>query len=181
MKYYQEIQLKDGRTCILRNGTEQDGQSALDNFNLTHCETDYLLTYPEENTITEAEEADYLKQKEENERAVEILAIVDGSVVGTAGIDPIGNKFKLRHRAEFGISITKDYWAQGIGKALTDACIQCAKDAGYTQLELDVVAENTRAIALYQKAGFAEYGRNPRGFSAKSGNYQELVHMRLEL
>lgn len=46
MQYHKEIQLKDGRQCRLRNGTAQDGAAALANFNLTHEQTDYLLTYP---------------------------------------------------------------------------------------------------------------------------------------
>ena len=60
---------------------------------------------------------------------------------------------------------------------ITLACIQCAKQAGYAQLELDVVAENTRAIALYQKEGFVEYGRNPDGFRSRTSGAQELVYM----
>lgn len=70
---------------------------------------------------------------------------------------------------------------QGIGYALTAACIDCARQAGYLQLELDVVADNARAIALYKKLGFVEYGRNPRGFRKRNGDYQELVYMRVEL
>ena len=34
MKYRKTITLKDGRICILRNGTEKDGRAVLDNFNL---------------------------------------------------------------------------------------------------------------------------------------------------
>ena len=73
------------------------------------------------------------------------------------------------------------YWGLGVGRALLDACIECARKAGYTQLELEVVAENARAIAMYQRAGFVEYGRNPRGFNSRISGYQELVSMRLEL
>lgn len=62
-----------------------------------------------------------------------------------------------------------------------DACIECAKKAGYLQLELDVVADNDRAIALYKSAGFREYGRNPRGFQSRTAGFQEVVYMRLEL
>ena len=69
----------------------------------------------------------------------------------------------------------------GLGRALTEACIQCAKEAGYEQLELTVVAENERAIALYRKAGFVEFGRNPRGFRSRTSGYQEIVHMLLAL
>lgn len=102
-------------------------------------------------------------------------------IVGLAGVGPIGAREKIRHRAELGISIEKDYWSLGIGSALTAACIECATKAGYRQLELEVVADNRIAIALYKKMGFVEYGRNPRGFVLRSSGYQELILMRLEL
>ena len=110
----------------------------------------------------------------------EIAAFVDGRIVGTAGIDPIGDKEKLRHRADFGIAVEKAYWGRGIGKALTLACIECARHAGYLQIELEVVAENASAVRLYESVGFREYGRNPKGFHARSG-WQTLILMRLEL
>ena len=62
-----------------------------------------------------------------------------------------------------------------------EACIECAKRAGYTQLELSVVAENERAIGMYHNAGFVEIGRNPKGFYSRISGYQELVMMALEL
>ena len=52
MKYSKTVVLKDGRTCIIRNGTRQDAQGVWDNFVLTHGETEYLTTYPEEVTFT---------------------------------------------------------------------------------------------------------------------------------
>lgn len=51
LKYNKIILLKDGRECCLRNGTENDAQEVLDVFNLTHAETDYLLTYPDETVL----------------------------------------------------------------------------------------------------------------------------------
>ena len=101
--------------------------------------------------------------------------------MATAGIDAVGTRDKLRHRAEFGVSVLRAYWGLGLGRALTEARIQCAKEAGYEQLELTVVAENERAIALYRKAGFVEFGRNPRGFRSRTSGYQEIVHMLLAL
>ena len=68
---------------------------------------------------------------------------------------------KVAHRACFGISILKEYWGMGIGRVLMEASIDCARQAGYTQLELEVVADNERAVSLYRCAGFEEYGRNP--------------------
>jgi len=34
---------------------------------------------------------------------------------------------------------------------------------------------------MYEKAGFAEYGRNPRDFKSRLTGYQEVVYMRKEL
>ena len=181
MHYYKTVTLKDGRTCTLRNGTAEDGQALLDIFNLTHAQTDYLLTYPEESTHTAQQEADDLQQKAESADGIELLAELDGKVVGTAGIDCVARKEKTRHRAEFGISVDKAYWGLGIGRALTEACIECARTAGYVQLELKAVAENKNALALYRSVGFVEYGRNPKGFRSRLTGWQELVLMRLEL
>ena len=99
MTYHQIIQLKNGASCCLRSGTAADGQAALDNFILTHAETDNLLTYPEENTLTATQEGEYLQAKTESPNEVEILAIVDGKVAGTAGINAVGGCYKLQHRA----------------------------------------------------------------------------------
>lgn len=181
MIYDQIIQLKNGMECCLRNGVESDGQAVLDNFNLTHGETDYLLSYPDETSFDAMRESQFLKHKAESANEIEILAVIDGVVVGTAGIDAVGTKFKVRHRAEFGISVLKKYWGLGVGRALMEACIQCAKEAGYVQLELTVVSDNERAIDMYQKAGFVECGRNPKGFRSRTAGFQETVTMRLEL
>ena len=181
MKYRNEITIKNGQKCIIRNGTFEDGPEVSTFFTTTHGETDYLLSYPEESTRDDEKQSNYLKETTESDREIELLAIVDGKVVGMAGFNAIGSKYKVRHRAEFGITVSKNYWGQGIGKAIMNACIECAKEAGYIQLELDVVADNTRAIELYKKLGFIEFGRNPKGFQSKYSGFQELFYIRLEL
>lgn len=181
MEYNKIITLKNGMECCLRNGTESDGQAVFDHFNLTHGETDYLLSYPDENSFDAMREGQFLKERAESENEVLILAIVDNAVVGTAGIGAVGTKYKVRHRAEFGISVAKDFWGLGIGHSLMTACIECARTAGYIQLELNAVAENTRALSMYTKAGFVEYGRNPKGFHSRVTGFQEVIYMRLEL
>ena len=181
MEYDKTVTLKDGRECRLRNAAEADAQIMLDIFTLTHEQTDYLLSYPDENAVTLEEERRFLKEKSESADAIEILAEVGGEVVGTAGFESVGKKEKVRHRADFGISVAREYWGLGIGRALTEACIACAKHAGYAQLELEAVVENQRAIALYESVGFTEYGRNPRGFRSRLSGWQELALMRLEL
>ena len=101
MKYNSTVTLKDGRACILRNGTASDGQALLEVFNRTHEQTDYLLSYPDEHDYTAEREAVFLQEKTESADEIELLAEVDGCVVGSAGIGCVGRKEKLRHRAEF--------------------------------------------------------------------------------
>ena len=181
MKYDKEIELKDGRRCLIRNATAQDAKNVLSSLKKVHKETNFLLRYPDEKGFSLEEEKSFLNQKEESAAEVQLCAIVGDVIVGLAGVSAIGAREKISHRAELGLSIEKDYWSLGIGSALTTACIECAKKAGFRQLELEVVADNKNAIALYKKLGFIEYGRNPRGFISRSSGYQDLILMRLEL
>ena len=181
MIYNKVITLKNGMECRLRNGTEKDGQAVHDVFNLTHAETDYLLSYPDENSFTAEQESQFLKEKTESKNEIEIAAEVNGKIAGSAGINAIGSSCKVRHRAKFCINIAKEFWGMGSGRALAEACIECAKNAGYTQLELEVVANNNRAVEMYKKFGFVEFGRNPKGFDSRISCFQELVYMRPEL
>lgn len=181
MRYQQTVRLKNGEICLIRSGCAADAQAAYDNFNLTHAQTDFLLSYPDENSFDAGQEGQFLAQREAEAREVELCAFLHGRLVGMAGVEAVGTKDKVRHRAELGISVEQDYWDLGIGRALTAACIECARQARYHQLELDVVRENAAAIALYESFGFVEYGRNPKGFRSRLSGWQELVLMRLEL
>ena len=181
MKYNQKVILKNGKEALLRNGDKADGKEVFEVFNLTHAETDYLLSYPDENSYDPEQEAQFLEEKTKSSNEIEIIVVVDGKIAVTAGIESVGKKYKLQHRAELGISVLKEFWGLGLGKALMNACIQCAKKAGYKQLELNVVAENERAVALYKSFGFVEFGRNPKGFNSRTSGFQELVYMLLEL
>ena len=181
MQYRETIRLKDGRECLLRNATEQDAPVVMEIYARTHGETDYLASYEDENSFTLEQERAFLKAREESPREIFLLAEIDGRAVGTAGLDLLGTKEKVRHRAGFGISVLRGYWGLGIGRALLRTCVERAKSAGYAQLELDVVADNARAVALYESEGFVEYGRNPRGFRSRYTGWQEMLLMRREL
>ena len=44
----------------------------------------------------------------------------------------------------------KEYWGLGIGSLLLSAIISGAREMNYEQIELEVVCENEKAIALYK-------------------------------
>ena len=61
MKYNKIITLKNGREALLRNGKYADGEAVFVNFNETHAETDYLLSYPDENSFELRKKDPFLK------------------------------------------------------------------------------------------------------------------------
>ena len=181
MRYAKTVLLVGGVELLVRNAVASDARALRETAQRTHAETDYLLSYPDEQSADDEQEARSLAETERSDNEVELVAILDGRIVGSAGVTAVGGRRKVVHRARFGISILKEHWGMGIGRVLMEASIDCARRAGYTQLELEVVADNERAVSLYRCAGFEEYGRNPRGYRSATSGYQELVHMRLEL
>lgn len=180
MKFAKNLILKNNKKCLVRNAIGDDAQEVLNIFLLTHEQTDFLASYKDETTFDIPFERQFLTEKVNSDKEVYLCAVVDGRIVGTAGVDQKGQN-KIRHRADFGMAIEKAFWGIGIGRALTMSCIECAKNAGYLQLELEVVSDNSNAIALYKSIGFVEFGRNPGGFVSRHKGWQELVLMRLEL
>ena len=181
MRYTKTVELNGGEELLVRNAVASDVRALRETTQLTHAETDYLLSYPDEQSSDDEQEARSLEETERSSNEVELVAVIDGRIVGSAGVSAVRSRRKVVHRARFGISILKEYWGMGIGRVLMEASIDCARQAGYSQLELEVVADNERAASLYRRAGFEEYGRNPRGYKSASAGYQELVYMRLEL
>ena len=180
MKFTKDIILKNDKICSIRNAVREDAQEVLNIFILTHEQTDFLSSYKDEIAFDVTFEKQFLTEKENADKEVYLCAVVDGHIIGIAGLNQKGQN-KIRHRAEFGMAIEKDFWGLGIGRALAMSCIECAKNAGYSQLELEVAGENSKAIALYESIGFVEFGRNPRGFISRYNGWKELVSMRLEL
>ena len=115
MNYHKTITLKDGKTCVIRNGTAEDGQALLDIFNLTHAQTDYLLTYPEESTHTVQQEAAYLQEKAESADEIEILAEIGGNYLKAYAFDCILTAFLFCFLGFYnGIGLTRFVMVQGI-------------------------------------------------------------------
>ncbi|MBQ3888114.1 MAG: GNAT family N-acetyltransferase [Clostridia bacterium] len=181
MRYEKTVLLKNGTACVIRAASGADAEAVIDCFHVIRRETDFMMAYPGENTLLIEPERAFLDNRLADDRAVFLCAEVDGKIVGTAGVDPLGRWEKLRHRASFGIGVKRDWWGLGIGRALTESCIECAKASGYTQLELEVVADNTAALSLYRSCGFTEYGRNERGFLLRDGSYYALLMMKRDL
>ena len=162
MRYAKTVLLTGGVELLVRNAVASDVRALCETMQRTHAQTDYLLSYPDEQSGDDEQEARSLEETERSCNEVELIAVIDGCIVGSAGVSAVRSRRKVVHRARFGISILKEYWGMGIGRMLMDASIDCARQAGYTQLELEVVADNERAVSLYRRAGFEELNCAPK-------------------
>lgn len=177
MRYRKDIELKNGTKCVLRNPTAEDAQAILEHMKITSDETEFMARYSDEIITPPAEEAAYLKTLEADPRSIMIAAQIDGKIIANAGITCRPYHDRYRHRGEFGISIQKRYWGQGIGTAILKAILGEAKKAGLEQVELDVVDSNERAFHLYCKFGFQVYGVLPRAFLYRDGHASDAYLM----
>ena len=182
MFYKEKIHtLKNNSTCILRSPVPADAAAILNEMRLTSDETDFLSRSGDEITMSVPMEQEFLENAIKSPSDLMICAIVDGKIVATAGLTPVLIRERCRHRADFGISVLKEYWGLGIGSLLLSAIISGAREMNYEQIELEVVCENEKGIALYKKFGFQIYGTLTHAFKYRDGTYASEYLMLLEL
>ncbi|MCV9997986.1 GNAT family N-acetyltransferase [Pararhizobium sp. YC-54] len=86
---------------------------------------------------------------------------------------------KMAHRATvIMVYVRKGRRGGGHAKALLDAVIAHAREAGIRQLELAVSGENPAAIRFYQREGFAEAGRIAAGTIHEGREIEEILMLR---
>lgn len=166
-----EILLRDGTVCLLRSPMPSDAPVMLDYLKITAAETDFLLRYPEEVTLTTEDEQSFLQKNLESPTDSMIAAFVNGQLAGNAGVQCVSGRQKLRHRCSLGIALKQAFWHNGLGSLLMDAALEQAAAAGFEQIELNVYSANTRAIALYERKGFERWGTVRSAAKLKDGRY----------
>ena len=171
------VTLKDGTTAVLRSPNLRDAEQMISYLHQTSEETHFMVRYPEECTTDVSWEIAYLEKLLPHPRNFMVAAFIDGELIGNCGVNEIGDRFKMRHRASLGISIKKKAWGLGLGTVLMERALQQAKENGFTQVELGVFADNERAQRLYQKLGFAEMGCIPKAFYLKDGTFRDEIQM----
>lgn len=172
-----KVQLKDGRTCILRPNAPDLAEGMLEYLKKTAGETEFLLRYPDEVNYTLEGEVEILGRVLEDPYHIMMAATVDGKVAGNGAIFGIGDKRKIQHRCSLAIALYKEYWGLGIGTALINYMCELAKQIGWKQVDLEVVAENEQAQALYRKCGFIESGRRHNALRFDDGTYHDEILM----
>ena len=178
-----EISIKDklGRTVMLRNERPEDSAALIEYLRTTSAETPYLIREPEEITITEAQENQFIQAKIDAERELMLVAFIDGKHIGNCSLMSIAPYKRYSHRCDVAIALYKEFCGCGIGKAMLQTVLDVAKNIGYEQAELEVMAENKDAIAMYEKLGFEKFGTFPDNMKYADGSYMDAYWMMKKL
>lgn len=172
---------KNGNEFILRNAELSDASDLIKYLKVTTEETPYLIREPEEVSLTEEQEQRFLQSKLDAERELMLVAVVDGKHAGNCSLMSVGGYNRYRHRCDVAIALYQEYCGRGIGKVMLETILEVAKKLGYEQAELEVIADNEPAIALYEKLGFIKYGTFPDNVKYKDGNYADAYWMMKKL
>jgi RimJ/RimL family protein N-acetyltransferase len=107
-------------------------------------------------------------------------AFDSGQLCGMVGLER-ERRAKNRHKATVvGMYVSQEYFGTGMGRALIDALLSHAREAGLELLVLTVTEGNTVATSFYEAAGFRSFGIEPRAVKI-DGQAFAKNHMYLEL
>lgn len=105
-----------------------------------------------------------------------VAVLEDGTVIGCAGLTVCSNP-RMRHVGTVGLFVHTDYQNQGVGTALMKAVLDLADNwLMLVRVELEVFADNERAIHLYEKLGFEKEGLM-RMTTVRNGRYVDDYKM----
>jgi ribosomal protein S18 acetylase RimI-like enzyme len=107
-------------------------------------------------------------------RHSQFVAICGGKVVGWCDIIP-RDRPSMKHVGVLGIGIVKGFRDRGLGTRLLAAAVTDARRKGLKKIELEVFADNRRAVALYRKAGFVREGLKKK--AVRLGGFRDMILM----
>lgn len=160
---------------IIRDAKKFDARALIEYLNVIGGESDYLTFGAGQFGRSVEQEEEFIVNALNKENALFIIAEVNGKVVGNLNFSG-GIRQRTAHVGEFGVSILKEYWGNGIGEELVKYLINWSKSSGMIRkINLRVRTDNTRGISLYKKLGFLEEGIIKRDFLINGEFYDSLL------
>lgn len=170
--------LANGQHLRIREVKTDDAAALLEMFRKAVCETDFLMTTPAEaHNLTIEQERDFITGYLRNHNQLFLIGDVEGQMAGTLSVTQAKLK-KQQHAGEFGIVILQKYWNMGIARRMINTMMQWATTHPVIRyIHLKVMANNEKAIRLYQQFGFKEEGRKPKAVCQSPDNFQDIILM----
>ena len=133
---------------------ENDASAYLEFFRSVASETDNLACSAKEAAAMTVEDEQAFIRNTNGSGSFSIIAAADDDgICGSCDIRIQGRE-RLRHRAEMGIAVRREYWGTGVAQHLLEEAIAEAKTRRIRIISLTVRSDNKRAVAFYKRNGF---------------------------
>lgn len=174
-------QTKEGKAYVIRHLEVGDTEAMMHYINKLSLEQTYILRQGEQCTYEEEKKfVDSQIEKIKNKKAIHLVVESDSIIVGAVQINL--KEQVAKHVGHLGISLAKEYRDQGLGAKLLGLTIERSKTElpSMKIIDLTIFAINDRAKHLYEKYGFKEFGRLPKGVLYKD-KYVDHIYMYREM
>ena len=136
------------------------------------------IAFPQVEELTEQEANDFFLSQSYTSIAEDDET---GEVVGLYILHP-NNVGRCGHICNTSYAVRSDKRGLHIGEQLLKDSLATGARLGFTLLQFNaVVASNIHALHLYERLGFTQLGRIPRGFRMKDGHYEDIILHYIEL
>ncbi|MCA8960846.1 MAG: GNAT family N-acetyltransferase [Planctomycetes bacterium] len=162
---------------VIRTVEEYDAIPILEIIDQIRAEGDTSVSEPGEPSASAGRTIEWIQQHRENDRYLALVATAEGEVIGLVHFEN-GALRRLAHKGTLGISVTREWRGRGVGRRLMERLIEWGRATdGVDKIALAVLADNRRAIALYQSLGFRTEGRRPAEVRRAPGEYVDDILM----
>lgn len=174
MDKMEHFKLRNGDAAVIREARRSDAKALVEYVNKVGGESDFLTFGSGEFGISIEQEEDFLEKAAKQDNSICLIVEAGGRIVGNLNFLG-GARPRTAHTGEFGISVLKDYWGNGIGTELIRYLIKWCKGTGIIRkINLYVRTDNVSAINVYKKLGFIEAGVITREFKIGDKLYDSM-------
>jgi len=114
-------------------------------------------------------------------RATQLVAELEGEVVGAVALNPGPFGRKDRHWCRIGLWMIPEARGIGIGTALVESALRWAVAEGFEKMVAEVFATNGSSLSLLRKFGFVTEGRQKGLFVLPGIGYVDNILLALDL
>jgi L-amino acid N-acyltransferase YncA len=105
-----------------------------------------------------------------------LVAEILGEVVGFAALAPVSRRRCYSGVAENSVYVARTARGLGIGRALLEALIAGAEEAGIWTVQTSIFPENGASLALHVRCGFRVVGQRER-IAKRDGVWRDVVFL----
>ena len=173
------LTIPDNLSLVISKASVDDAAKIINFLNKVGGETDFLTFGANEFPLTVEQEKETIVECLERNICLMLIAKVGDEIVSQLFLQR-SNKQRLAHISDIAVSVSKDFWGKSIGKHMMLTAIEWAKQNKITKIQLQVQADNDRAVQLYKNLGFNIEGKITRATKINE-NYHDDLLMGLEL